>query len=142
MLHRRKMGEKLWDLIEKNISDFNPGAKERYIEEVKVEDTYVVVRLRGAIDATTIPIVQERHNDHVARLDKHIIIDFKNVEHVDCSTIASLINLFAELKAHNKKLVIINETDQLIGYTEILRLKPAICIFSKEEEAIAYLSSV
>lgn len=142
MLHRRKIGEKLRDLIEKNISYLNPGAKERYIEEVKVEDTYVVVRLRGAIDATTIPIVRERHNGHVAQLDKHIIVDFKNVEHMDCSTIASLMNLFAELKSHNKKLVIINATDQLIGYTEILRLKPAICIFSKEKEAITYLNSV
>jgi len=46
------------------------------IKEIKEMDEYIIVRLKGALDASTIPGAREQKKSQGERFDKHIIIDF------------------------------------------------------------------
>ena len=154
MLDRKEIREDLTGqivrLFEKGVDYINSTINRGDVKEnnflcmkkVEIEDNYIIVRLQGVFDSSTIPRVREQHKDYENQLDKHIIADFNDVEHIDCSTLATLVSLFLALKTHNKKLVIINATEELVAYTDILRLKPVISILASEEDAIAQLAFV
>jgi anti-anti-sigma factor len=119
------------------------GIKESrvYVKEIVMEEEYVIVKLQGAFDAETIPIIKERYTRESYRFDKHVVLDFEDVKRIDSATLAVLVNLFAELKAHDQKLIIINAMKELVSYISILRLESVITILSSEEEALIEIAS-
>lgn len=148
MLGKSEIKNKIRSLLEKVVKDINLSINGWClrqqdilgVKEIEIEDNYIIVRLEGALDASTIPIVKKQQKKHKNQFDKHIIIDFYDVEHIDCAILAMLVNLFMELKSNSRKLVIVNATEQLMGYTKILRLQSVINIFPDEKTAVASLS--
>ena len=113
-----------------------------YIKAMEENDDYVTIRLKGELDASNISNANDQNRNNRERFDKHVILDFESVKRIDCATVAVLVNLFTELKAHDKKLVIINATKELVSYTAILRLEPIITIVFNEEEALEKIASI
>ena len=108
-----------------------------YIKEIKEIDNLAIVRLRGAIDSRTIPIIRDNLGSDVERyLDKHILLDLKEVILIDSATIAALIQLLSELKVHNRKLGIINMTLLFKNYLSIARLGSVVCVYKDEKSAV------
>ena len=108
-----------------------------YIKEIKEIDNLAIVRLKGSIDSRTIPIIRANLGSDVERyLDKHILLDFEGVTHIDSATLASLIQLLSDLKARNRKLGIINMTLLLKNYLSIARLKSVVCVYRDEKSAV------
>jgi anti-sigma B factor antagonist len=98
-----------------------------------------ILRFKGPIDRTTLPEilkikkVLERHGD----LNKNnVIIDFKKITHVDSAAIAALLIELAELKQHDKKLGLVNVTEELKIMLDIFKAGKLFMIFDSEEEAL------
>ena len=112
-----------------------------YVKEVKEMDGLVIVRLKGVIDAYTIPKIEIKHGSEIEEnLDKHILLDFKEVARIDSATLASLILLLNELKARHRKLGIVSPTPFLMNYININRLESEIRIYKNEKIALRNLS--
>jgi len=115
-----------------------------YIKKIQETDTLVIIRLKGFIDSYTIPILVKfgkKDSSKTERyLNKHILLDFKDVTHIDSATLASLIQLLNELKARHRKLGIVNATLLLKNYLRITRLESLIRIYKSEKAALEDLT--
>ena len=83
-------------------------------------------------------------NDHYYYddyLNKHILLDFKEVTHVDSATIANLIFLLNQLQHHQKKLALTHVSLTLEHYIEIDKVRSLIHVYGNEEEALKALDA-
>lgn len=107
------------------------------IKEIKRLENLTIVRFKGSIDSSTIPDIEKYEKNE---LDRNILLDFKDVSHIDTSTVATLILLLNDLKKSHRKLGIINATEQLISVLTIERVGTLIHIYKDEKEALRELS--
>jgi len=116
------------------------GQTFHYVREIKEFDDLIIVRLQGAIDTYSIPLMTAEFEDHSYRPpNKNILLDFKKVTHVDSATLASLIRLLNELKHEEKRLGIIHATRRLKNYFKISRLEFMFKIYESESAALQEL---
>jgi anti-anti-sigma factor len=102
-----------------------------------------ILRFKGAIDTDILPDILKLKN----KLEKHgdikknnVLIDFKKITHVDSAAIAVLLILLSELKEHDKKLGLINVTEELKNMLDIFKAGKVFMIFDSEEEALESFS--
>ena len=108
-----------------------------YIEEIKEIDILVIIKLKGSIDFHALPIIKANFENKIEKyLDKHILLDFKEVTHVDSTTLAALIQLLNELKKRNRKLGIVNITSILREYLKIANLESVVQVYKSQTEAL------
>ena len=108
-----------------------------YIKEIKEINDLAIVRLRGTIDSYTIPIIRANLGSKLEKyLDKDILLDFKEVAHIDSATLASFIQLLNELKMYNRKLGIANAPLLLKSYLNITKLESVVQIYKSEKAAL------
>jgi anti-anti-sigma factor len=109
------------------------------IESVEDYPTIRIVRLRGAIDQATVTEI-ERFRKWVARhhgfKHKHILLDFKNVTHVDTAAVAQILQAVAELKAAHFRLVAVHLNDTVRGMFQVLKVEKWIALYENESDAV------
>jgi processive 1,2-diacylglycerol beta-glucosyltransferase len=136
--------------VEKNVKIFSirdifknkDGKIFTYIKEIKEIDSLVIIKLQGYIDSHTIPIIRDNFSDKIKKyLDKNILLDLKEVTHVDSSTLASLVQLLNELKKRNRKLGIVNTTFVLREYLKITNLESVVQVYKSQTDALDDLLS-
>ena len=94
-----------------------------YVKEIKETPGLAIVRLQGDIDTYSVPSFDDESiNAEDIFFDKHVILDFKDVTHVDTATIASLINFLDILKNNDRQLAIINATTLFSSYIGLTQL--------------------
>ncbi|MDP2924448.1 MAG: STAS domain-containing protein [Candidatus Omnitrophota bacterium] len=126
----------------KNIFKHNNGRLFEYIKEIKEISDLVIVRFKGAIDSATIPIIRENIKKYREKyLDKNILVDFKEVSHVDSATLAALLIILGEHEKHRTKLGIINISKLFESYLQVERLGTIICTYANEELAMKALAA-
>ncbi|MDD4956597.1 MAG: STAS domain-containing protein [Candidatus Omnitrophica bacterium] len=112
-----------------------------YVKQIEAKGDVHIVRLKGRIDMYTIPEVDKlRHRALRGSLRKNILLDFKNVEHVDSATCALLVQSLSELKHVHHRLVLINISDKLKGMLKIARISRLFDVFDSEEKALEELA--
>ena len=119
------------DLIKK-------GKKFPFIKDVIIDNNMVLIKLKGLVDSSAIPIVDSKRREKAVK-DHHIILDFKEVEHIDSVTLAYLVVAFSDLKKQNKKLAVINATSLLKGYIDLLHLNHIVKVYKSKRAALADL---
>ena len=138
-----EFGERLKALNIEDIFKNKNGKPFAYIKKIQETDDLAIIRLKGAIDSYAVPVLTDFGKQNSGRteryLNKHILLDFKEVTHIDSSTLALLIQLLKELKEHNRKLGIINAPLFLKDYLSITRLKSAVAIYKSEKTAVRAL---
>ena len=108
-----------------------------YIKEIKEINDLAIVRLKGTIDSYTISTIRANLGRKLEKyLDKDILLDFKEVTHIDSAILASLIQLLNELKRHNRKLGVTNTTPLLENYLNITKLESVVQIYKSEKVAL------
>jgi len=109
-----------------------------FIDKSEDLDGLRIIRLKGSIDMTTIPAIEKIWNsrEKYGLIDKNLLLDFKNVEHVDSSTIAALIRALSEIKHEHRKLVLVNINDKLKDLLTILNLNNFFCVYDSEGKAV------
>jgi anti-anti-sigma factor len=113
-----------------------------FIDGFENYDRLHIVRLKGPIDISTVPDIEHlllRVKKKSDLLDKNILVDFKNVTHVDSATVAMLIDALSKLKHHQHKLVLVNLTPELKVKLDILKLDKLFMVCKCEGNAYAKL---
>ncbi len=113
----------------------NKQEPEVHVESVMIKDSYALVRLRGRIDAETLPDISGPTVWKEELSGKNIILDFKNVVRIDSATLAALIAAFHNLKSQKKKLGLINAPAMLKNYIEILKVEGMVKVYKSEKTA-------
>lgn len=113
-----------------------------YIKEIRAAGEVIIVKLRGKIDADTIPVIMARRRgqyfDNIT--DKHILFDVEEVSHVDSATLASLVLLLHGVKLHHRKIAFVNVAPGIRDLVKITRLNKYVHEYENEEEAMTALN--
>ena len=123
------------------LSDFfrNPNAKQpSFIEKVDEYSHLQIIRLKGRIDRSTLPEMEAMLKDAKksgARLTKSILLDLKNVSHLDTAGIAELIKVLSELRQTKRELGLVNVPEKFQSMLEILKVHDLFHVFISEKEA-------
>ena len=98
-----------------------------------------IVRLRGSIDQTTVAEL-ERFRKWVAKhrgfKHKHVLLDFKNVTHVDTAAVAEILQAVSELKTAHFRLGAINLNEAVHGMFQVLKVEKWVQVYKNESEAV------
>ena len=119
--------------------------KPAYLDRIDELERLQIVRLKGAIDQTVIPAIEKRIHDNRRdesdlTIDKNILLDFKNVVHVDSATIAFHIVRLKEYQEHHLKLAFLNVSSEFKGMIEMFHFKETFKIYDSEEQAVGELN--
>jgi len=113
-----------------------------FVKNIKDHGIVQIVRLKGDIDASTIPEFERKiWNNRKKRglFNKNIIIDFKDVKNIDTSTVAVLVRALAEIKHKDRTLAVINVTDKLETMFEVTKVRKLFTLYKSEHEALNHL---
>jgi len=120
-----------------NIFKRKKGKSLPFVKGVKETSNLIIVKLSGVIDANTIPIIRGNYKHEIKQgLDKNVLLDFKEVTHVDSSTLASLLRAMSELKQKHRKLGLVNANHALKEYIAIAKLEFIIYVYDSIDEAL------
>lgn len=98
-----------------------------------------IARLQGPIDINSVGAIQEfqeKTRMQKGFIPKHLLLDFKDVTHIDSATIAEVIKITSELKESHHKMGIINLDQKFRNMLEVLKMGEAVTVYPNEEAAI------
>ena len=101
-----------------------------------------IVRFQGPIDITTVDKIRVFQNKIRSAKEfqhKHLLLDFKNVTHIDTAAIAGIIKTTSELKKDHHRLGVINLEEKFHNILEVLKVDEMVFIYPNENEAIKSL---
>ncbi|MDD5422602.1 MAG: STAS domain-containing protein [Candidatus Omnitrophica bacterium] len=113
----------------------NSGNLSQTIKAIEKYDSFSVVQLVGAIDFNTIPPIEAIMKAHEDDFDQDIVLDFKEVTHIDTSTLAVVVYVINKMKQKHRKLSLINCNKLVREYVKIGKLESLIHIYNTLEEA-------
>jgi len=103
-----------------------------------------VVRFQGRLDKTTVPVNKAWSDKYLKEkkvFDKSIIVDLRDVEHVDSAALAMCVLRLTQFKKFGQKLLIINAPEEFKRLAEIERVAKDIQYYNSEKKAIAALKN-
>ena len=119
----------------------NDGAPLDCVQEIRDDGSIITIRFTGAIDASTIPLIERNFLDKEKEyLEKHLLLDFKDVTHVDSATIAALVLLLVDRKKTHAKIALVNLPEMLKSYLKIEHIDASVPVYESEAEARAALT--
>ena len=102
-----------------------------------------IVRLRGRIDQQTVAELERFRkwvSKHRTFQHKHVLIDFKEVTHVDTAAVAEIIQEVSELKNERLRLGAVHLNSVVRGMFQVLKVEKLISIYKNESEALEDLT--
>lgn len=109
------------------------------------EGNLIIVRLNGDINQHTMhesrKMIDEMMRLHQVneRDNLSIVVDYQNVNDVDSSTIANILERIEQNSKHYHKLAFINVPEDFLKLLEIYKLQEKILVFESEAAAIKAL---
>ena len=128
------------DRFFRNIFKNRDGKVLPYVSGIEVEGETAIVHFRGEINANTIPIIKNNCCKKT-KLDRNILIDFKEVTHIDSATLAFLVEIIKKLREKNRKMAVLNVSDRQQRLMEITKLDGLIDSYDDEGAALSFLNS-
>lgn len=123
-----------------DIFGFNKSEKlPPMVKAIEKYETFSVVKLTGDIDFNTMPSVEgvmREHRGH-GHFDQDIVLDFKDVTHIDTSTLAVLIYIINKMRQGQKKLSLIHCSNPVKEYIKIGKLESVIHIYDRLEDVLS-----
>lgn len=95
-----------------------------------------IFRVNGDIDINTSPEVKKSFNQTIAQKKDKVVINLKNVNYVDSSGLATLVEILKNLRAYGGKLKLTNLSAKVRGLFEITKLDKLFDISAEEEDAL------
>ena len=117
--------------------------KPPYLERMDELEKLTIVRLKGPLDQTTIPIVESRiqeNRKHGSKIDKNVVIDFAKVVHVDSAMIAFHIIHLREFQEKGFQIAFINISAEMRVFMDMFKVKEDFRVFASEAEAVRELN--
>ncbi len=99
---------------------------------------YITVTTKGTISIDNLSQFDGQIQSLI-KLNKHIIFDFKDVIHIDSSSIGVLIMYNSKMQKNNKKLYLTEMNQELNQIFTITGLQKTSLVHSNKQDAIASL---
>lgn len=113
------------------------GTAMSYLKAIHETADLIIAKLQGPIDIETVPMVHADFQGKLERyLDKHVLLDFSAVTHVDSATVANLIFLLTQLQHRHRKLGITHVNETLKNHLTIDKVSSLIRVYKDESEAV------
>ncbi len=96
----------------------------------------VVCYVSGDIDINTSPQVKKSFDKLIADKKEKIILNFRDVNYVDSSGLATLVEILKGLRSYGGKLKLSNLSTKVKNLFEITKLDRLFDIVTAEEEAV------
>ncbi len=137
-----EMISKIKDIKIEHLFGAGSGGHYSYVKEMRETDSLIVTYLRGPLDSSTVPVVFMDFRGKLNRyLNKHILLDFRDVTRVDSATIANLIFLLNQLQQNHRKLAVTHVSPVLENYIDIDKVRSLIHVYGDEAEAVKALEA-
>ena len=95
-----------------------------------------ICRIVGDIDVNTSPEVKESFDNLIKEKKEKVVVNLKDVNYVDSSGLATLVEVFKNMRAYDGKLKLTNLSSKVMGLFEITKLNKLFDIFAEEAEAL------
>jgi anti-sigma B factor antagonist len=95
-----------------------------------------ILRVVGDIDVNTSPEVKASFDGLVKAKKEKVVVNLKGVNYVDSSGLATLVEVFKNMRAYDGKLKLTNLSSKVMGLFEITKLNNLFDIFTEEADAI------
>jgi anti-sigma B factor antagonist len=106
------------------------------ISKVKQQDM-IIFNVKGDIDINSSPEVRKVFEELTNAKEKKLLLNLKDVEYVDSSGLATLVEVLKRSKVYGGKLKICNLSGKVRGLFEITKLDKLFDIYDTEEKAVA-----
>ena len=116
--------------------------KPTYLERIDELPRLSIVRLKGRIDQAMVPVINARikaNRKAGSKIDKNVLLDFSQVEHVDSAAIVFHLIRLKEYQEKGFKVGFINISNELKVLLEIYKESDAFAIYLSEAEAVREL---
>ena len=110
-----------------------------YLERIDELEKLSIVRLKGEIDQSMIPVIEARiqaNRRAGSKIDKNVVLDFSKVSHVDTATIAFHLYRLREYQEKGFKVGFMNLTGDMKVLLEMFKANETFKVFQSEEDAV------
>jgi len=106
--------------------------------QIKAEEKngVTVFKIFGDIDINSSPDVKKSFDKSITRDKNKVVISLENVGYVDSSGLATLVEIYKNLRTYAGKLKLTNLSDKVRGLFEITKLDKLFEIVPTEQEAV------
>ena len=115
----------------------NPNDKQGLIKQIRNDGGRVILDLAGDVDMHSSPALREELLKVVNRGSDVVVINLQDVEFMDSSGLATLVEALQLTRKQKSKLKLINLCHRVRSIFEIARLDVIFEIFDSEAEALA-----
>lgn len=104
--------------------------KNSNIEESEKEDV-IILRVKGKLDSTLSPILEKRALELINSGHEKIILDLKEISHVNSAGLRTLLSIKKQIKAMQGKLMLAScrievlEVMKICGFDHVLDITPS-----------------
>ncbi|MGB2661523.1 MAG: STAS domain-containing protein [Candidatus Omnitrophota bacterium] len=103
---------------------------------VQEQNGISVCRIVGDIDVNSSPEVKQSFDNLIKEKKEKIVVNLKDVPYVDSSGLATLVEIFKNLRAYGGKMKLTNLSSQVMGLFEITKLNKLFDVEAEEADAL------
>ena len=109
---------------------------------IKQEDRegVLICYISGDIDINTSPQIKKIFDKIISDKKSKLVVNFKDVNYVDSSGLATLVEILKGLRTYGGKLKLTNLSTKVMNLFEITKLEKLFEITQEEDEAIKSLA--
>jgi len=96
-----------------------------------------VVRVQGDIDINSSPDVKKSFDDLIQNKKEKVVVNLKEVDYVDSSGLATLVEVLKKLRSYGGSLKLTNLSEKVLGLFEITKLNKLFDIVDDESGALS-----
>lgn len=105
--------------------------------KVEMKNGLAVCYVEGEIDINTSPSVKKQFDKLISEKTPKIIVNLANVNYVDSSGLATLVEILKNMRSYGGKLKLSNMSAKIKSLFEITKLEKLFDIVANEEEAVS-----
>lgn len=105
--------------------------------KIEPKGNMMVCRLDGEVDVNSSPDLKKVFDKLIAKKTAKIVIDFSRVTYVDSSGLATLVEIFKNMKSYGGRMRLSGLASKIKSIFEITKLDKLFEIIADTEEAIS-----
>lgn len=108
--------------------------------KIDQKDNLIVCHVDGEVDVNSSPDLKKSFDKLIAKKTPKIVINFTKVTYVDSSGLATLVEIFKNMKAYGGRMRLVSLAPKIKSIFEITKLDKLFEIMADESEAISTFS--
>lgn len=114
----------------------------RALIKITKEDDLIYISPQGELIEDASNEFDQILRETCEKEDKHIVLDFNNVEYFFSRTVSNLVHCYKLQHEKNKEIVIINATENLSEFVKAINLSQIIPVFNTFKEFLVWMDRI